>query len=77
MASILMDVLKPEIDEKIHVAVDTAVSTTRRNDLFIYVQEGDMKLENAAKRAGMTTDQFQAQMDEYVKTHSTQEMQPV
>ncbi len=61
MASILMDVLKPEIDEKI--------DNTTRTNLYIYVQDGDMKIENAARRAGLTVDQFQTQMNEYINSH--------
>ena len=54
MASILMDVLKPEIDER----VNTAVDNTTRTNLYLYVQDGDMMLDRAAQRAGMTIADF-------------------
>ena len=50
MASILMDVLKPEIDER--------VNDDRRTNLYIYVQDGDMMLDRAAKREGMSITDF-------------------
>ena len=61
MSSVLMEALKPEIDKKIK---EHDLQRDRIN-LFIYVQDGDMKLENAAKRAGLSTKQFQKEMDEY------------
>ena len=71
LASILMDVLKPEIDVVVKDAVDTAVDNTTRTNLFIYVQNGTMTLTNAATNAGLTVDQFQTQMNEYVKSHKS------
>ena len=64
MARTLMDILKPEIDEKIDVAVKEAVSASVRNNLFVYVQRGDMALDRAAQNAGMTPVDFAAQMSE-------------
>ena len=61
MASILMDVLKPEIDEKI--------DNTTRTNLYLYVQRGGMSADFAAKEAGLTVDQFQTQMNEYINSH--------
>ena len=58
MESIFMQILKPKIDEEISVAVN---STTRTN-LYIYVQDGDMALDRAAQRAGLSTDEFRAEM---------------
>ena len=69
MKSVFMDVLKPEIDVVVKDAVDTAVDNTTRTNLFIYVQNGTMTLTNAATNAGLTVDQFQTQMNEYVKSH--------
>ena len=65
MASILMDVLKPEIDER----VNTAVDNTTRTNLYLYVQRGGMSADFAAKEAGLTVDQFQTQMNEYINSH--------
>lgn len=53
MASILLDVLQPEIDEKI------------RTNLYDYVQEGGMSIKYAAKKAGVTPDQFCEEMEKH------------
>ena len=58
MASILMDVLEPEIK----TVVNNAVNNTTRTNLYLYVQDGDMMLENAARRAGITTEAFRTEM---------------
>ena len=36
--------------------ISSAVSNTTRTNLYLYVQDGDMMLENAARRAGISTD---------------------
>ena len=54
MASIFMEVFKPEIDEKIDSAT--------RNNLFVYVQAGDMPLKRAAEYAGMSPADFTENM---------------
>ena len=68
MSKTLMDILKPEIDEKIDIAVKEAVkeavSATVRNNLYAYVQDGDMALDRAAIKAGLSTDDFILQMSE-------------
>ena len=81
MKSVFMDVLKPEIDVVVKDAVTTAVTaavtaavTTARADerktvYFTLVQDGDLTLERAAEKSGMPVDQFQTQMNEYVKSH--------
>ena len=56
MSSILMEVLKPEIDEKI--AID------RRTQLYSYVQDGAMLLGNAADYAGMSEAEFARSMEQ-------------
>lgn len=58
MAKTWRDIFKPEIDEWIGNAVD---NTTRTN-LYTYVQDGDMALDRAAKRAGMSTADFAESM---------------
>ena len=49
------------------MVVKDAVNDATRNNLFSYVQNGTMTLTNAATNAGLTVDQFQTQMNEYVK----------
>ena len=55
MSSILMEVLEPEIKER--------DKERDRNNLYIYVQQGDMMLENAARNAGVPVDQFLSDME--------------
>ena len=62
LASILMNVLQPEIDERVNMAVTTAVDDATRTNLFLYVQDGDMLIEKAAKRANMSTADFSTAM---------------
>ena len=50
------------VDDEINTAVTTAVADNTRTNLYIYVQDGDMRIENAAKRAGISTDQFRTEM---------------
>ena len=54
MRDVFMELLKPQIDEKI--------ITSRRNDLYDYVQKGGMSIDFAAKKAGITTDAFRTEM---------------
>ena len=70
MASRLLNILKPEIDERI----DAAVGTSRRNDLYDYVCDGAMPVDYAAKRAGISVAQFQQQMNEYIQSRQVQPM---
>ena len=74
LASILMNVLQPEIDVVVKDAVDTAVTTavdnTTRTIYFTLVQDGDLTIERAAQKTGISVDQFQTQMNEYVKSHN-------
>ena len=59
MASILMEVLEPELKER-----DKERDKKRdRDNLYIYVQDGGMNPEYAAKRAGMTVAQFLSEME--------------
>ena len=46
------------VDEEIN----SAVANDRRNNLFTYVQDGDMPLDRAARRAGMSTAEFEDNM---------------
>ena len=51
-----------EISAAVNTAVNAAVDNTTRTNLYVYVQDGDMRLENAARRAGITADQFRSEM---------------
>ena len=66
LASILMDVLKPEIDvvvkDAVDAAVNTAVADRHINDLFEYVQDGGMTISFAANKAGLTPQKFKTEM---------------
>ena len=68
MSSILMDVLKPEIDEK----VNRAVSDNHFKDLFRYVLKGYMSITDAAHEAGMSVENFRQQMERYKKDQKTE-----
>ena len=46
------------VDEEIN----TAVENDRRTNLYVYVQNGTMTMDNAALNAGITTDQFRSEM---------------
>ncbi|XME04317.1 hypothetical protein QYZ88_009110 [Lachnospiraceae bacterium C1.1] len=65
MRNAWMNIFEPEIDEKVNTAVDNATRTI----YFTLVQDGDLTLERAAEKSGMPVDQFQTQMNEYVKNH--------
>ena len=42
--------------------ISNARADERRTNLYTYVQDGDMMLENAARRAGLTEEQFRTEM---------------
>ena len=54
MKSVFLDILKPEIDEQIDNAT--------RTNLYIYVQDGAMNLDYAAKQANLSTADFSEAM---------------
>ena len=66
MKSVFMDVLKPEIDVVVKDAVTTARADERdkttRTIYFESVQDGQMQLNYAAQKSGMSTDQFRTEM---------------
>ena len=76
MGKTLMQIMQPEIDVVVKDAVDTAVTTARADEhekttrtiYFTLVQDGDLTLERAAQKIGISVDQFQTQMNEYVKS---------
>ena len=75
MGKTLMQIMQPEIDVVVKDAVDTAVTTARADEhekttrtiYFTLVQDGDLTLERAAQKTGISVDQFQTQMNEYVR----------
>ena len=56
MDKTIFDIFKPEIDAKSNQA--------RKNDLYEYVQDGDLSLDTASKRMGLTPSAFSRQMAE-------------
>ena len=54
MRDVFMELLQPQIDERMR--------DRDRTNLYTYVQDGDMMLENAARRAGLTEEQFRTEM---------------
>ena len=56
MAKTLLDIVKPEIDE--------IIQTTVSNNLYLYVQDGNMAVDTAARNAGLSTADFTARMAE-------------
>ena len=58
MGKTLMQIMQPEIDEKVNTAIDNAT----RTNLFLYVQDGAMNLDYAAKQAKLSTADFSAAM---------------
>lgn len=59
MEDYLMGLLKPRIEREKSVAVDN----NTRNNLFLYVQNGTMSLDNAAKNAGISVADFSSSME--------------
>ena len=51
-----------EMCEKVEQAFEQAFKQREMNNLFTYVQDGDMALRRAAKRAALTPEEFKAQM---------------
>ena len=54
MSKTLMEIMEPEINER--------VNNTTRTNLYDYVQDGGMTIDYAARRAGISTDQFRTEM---------------
>lgn len=66
MASILMDVLKPEIDARIEAQVTERIAedrkATTRTIYFKSVQDGEMRIDYAARQINLSPDDFTASM---------------
>ena len=59
MRDVFMEILKPQIDER--------DQQRDRINLYGFVQEGGMTVDYAARKAGVTVDQFRRDMDECQK----------
>ena len=73
MRDIFWERMLPEIEEYASKRVQQQVQQHDRANLFDYVQKGGMTLDFAASEAGLTTEQFRQQMEEYQKNN----LQPV
>ena len=62
MRDVLWEYFKPQRDAE--------VADTTRTIYFSLVQDGDLTIDRAAQKSGMTTDQFRQQMEEYNMTHT-------
>ena len=60
MPSILMEALKPQIEER------------DRINLIKYVLKGYMSITDAAREAGMSVENFRQQMERYKKDYKTE-----
>ena len=80
MKDVFWDLFKPQIDEQINEQINERIneriSSSRRNDLYRYVQSGGMTVDFAAHEAGITVDQFKQQMDEYNQSNRSHNLQP-
>ena len=59
-----------EIKDAVDTAVDAAVNNTTRIIYFTLVQDGDLTVERAAEKSGMSTDEFIRSMNEYVRSQN-------
>ena len=73
MRDVFWEYFKPQREAEVNTAVSNARADERRTNLYTYVQEGGMSIDFAARKANLTTDQFRQQMEEYNRTHSSQE----
>ncbi len=55
--------------------VDEEIENTTRTNLYLYVQNGTMTVDNAAKNAGISTEEFRSGMNNYI--NSQRQMQTV
>ncbi|MBO5550417.1 MAG: hypothetical protein J5966_00525 [Lachnospiraceae bacterium] len=60
------------VDEEINTAVSSAVNNTTRTNLYLYVQNGTMTVDNAAKNAGISTEEFRSGMNNYINSQQRQ-----
>ena len=62
MGKTLMQIMQPEINVVVNDAVTTARADERRTNLFLYVQDGAMNIDYAAKQANLSTADFTTAM---------------
>ena len=60
MSKTLMEIMEPEINERIR--------NHDRTNLYNYVQKGGMTIEFAANEAGISTDEFRSGMNDYINS---------
>ena len=70
MKNAWMNIFEPEINEKVDTAVTIARADERKTVYFTLVQDGDLTLERAAEKSGMSTDEFTRSMNAYFKTRN-------
>ena len=61
------------VDEEINTAVSSARADERRTNLYLYVQNGTMTVDNAARNAGISTEEFQSGMNNYINSQQRQQ----
>ena len=63
------------VDQEISSARADERANTIRTNLYLYVQNGTMTVDNAAKNAGISTEEFRSGMNNYI--NSQKQMQTV
>ncbi len=63
------------VDQEINTAVSSARADERRTNLYLYVQNGTMTVDNAARNAGISTEEFQSGMNNYFNSQQRQQTQ--
>ena len=53
--------------------VDEEIENTTRTNLYLYVQNGTMTVDNAAKNAGISTEEFRTGMNNYINSQQRQQ----
>ena len=61
MGKTLLEIMQPEINE--------VVNNTTRTNLYLYVKDGAMSIDYAARQAKLSVDDFRSQMNEFINSH--------
>ena len=69
MRDVFWEYFKPQRDEEI----SSARADERRTNLYLYVQNGTMTVDNAARNAGISTEEFQSGMNNYINSQQRQQ----
>ena len=64
MERTILDLFKPEIDRRIDEAVTQTETRTTQKLLYEFVQDGDITIDRAAMKAGLTRADFTSRMTE-------------